>query len=99
MDIARGTDMASRVTVSPGDFAALLIPVHRGRAYTSFDRARAPLVAVINESMARQFCPGTTPVGQRGDVFRSGPARDVGRPARGASRGVVRRALRNDATS
>lgn len=64
-DIARGTDMASRVTVSPGYFAALSIPVRRGRAFTPLDRAQAPLVAVINESMARQFWPGANPLGQR----------------------------------
>lgn len=64
-DIERGGDMASRVTVSPGYFAAVSIPVRRGRGFTSLDRADAPLVAVINESMARQLWPGPNPLGRR----------------------------------
>ncbi len=64
-DIARGADMASRVTVSPGYFAALSIPVRRGRTFSSLDRADAPLVAVINERMARQLWPNVNPLGQR----------------------------------
>src|SRR6185312_6497072 len=64
-DIARGTDMASRVTVSPGYFAALSIRLRRGRGFGALDRSDTPPVAVINEGMARQFWPGTNPLGQR----------------------------------
>lgn len=65
LDIARGADMASRVAVSPGYFAALSIPVRRGRGFTSLDRTDAPPVALINESMARQYWPNVNPLGRR----------------------------------
>jgi predicted permease len=71
-DIARGTGMASRVTVSPGYFTALSIPLRRGRGFTPLDRADAPFVAIINESMARTLWPGTNPLGRR---IRSGSQR------------------------
>jgi len=64
-DVVRGTDMASRVTVSPGYFAALSIRLRRGRGFGALDRSDTPPVAVINEGMARQFWPGTNPLGQR----------------------------------
>ncbi len=62
---ARDPGMASRVVVSDGYFAALCIPVHRGRPVARSDRAGAPLVAVINESLARQMWPGEDPIGRR----------------------------------
>ncbi|HEX5438269.1 MAG TPA: ABC transporter permease [Gemmatimonadaceae bacterium] len=58
-------DLANQVTVSAGYFAALDIPVRRGRAFTSLDRENAPLVAVISESLAREYWPGASPLGQR----------------------------------
>ena len=62
---AAAQDLASRVVASDGYFAALGIPVHRGRAFEPTDRAGAPLVAIINESLARQIWPGTDPIGRR----------------------------------
>ena len=62
---ANDPDLASRVVVSDGYFAALGIPVSRGRPFAPSDRAGAPLVAVINESLARQMWPGEDPVGRR----------------------------------
>ena len=43
--------------VTPGYFATIGVPLRRGRTLTEQDRQGAPLVAVINESMARQFFP------------------------------------------
>jgi predicted permease len=51
--------------VSPGYFDVMRIPVTRGRALDERDRQSAPLVAVINESMARQHFPDVDPIGQR----------------------------------
>jgi len=50
---------------TPGYFAAMGIPVLRGRALAWSDDASAPPVAVVNEAVARQFFPGENPVGRR----------------------------------
>jgi putative ABC transport system permease protein len=54
-----------RHAVSPGYFQTMGIPLRSGRALEERDRAGAPLVAVISESMARRRLPGLDPVGQR----------------------------------
>ncbi|MDP9003525.1 MAG: ABC transporter permease [Verrucomicrobiota bacterium] len=46
-------------------FKVLSIPVVQGRALTRQDRADAPLVGVINESMACQYFAGESPLGTR----------------------------------
>ncbi|HEX9893186.1 MAG TPA: ABC transporter permease [Gemmatimonadales bacterium] len=51
--------------VMPGYFSRLGIPLRRGRTFDSRDRADAPPVAVINETLARVLWPGTDPIGQR----------------------------------
>ncbi len=61
----RGADLASRVTVSEGYFAALGVPVREGRAFTPSDRDGAPLVALVSEGLARRYWPGRSPLGQR----------------------------------
>jgi putative ABC transport system permease protein len=50
--------------VSPGFFGSLGIPLRRGRAFTEQDGEKAPLVAVISESMAKQYFPGEDPIGR-----------------------------------
>ncbi len=49
--------------VTPGYFEAMRIPVMRGRTFSTADRADAPLVAVINETMARKLWPGKNAIG------------------------------------
>src|SRR5262249_20790492 len=51
--------------VSPEIFEALGMRLVRGRGGLASDAATAPLVTVINESMARRFWPGRDPIGQR----------------------------------
>jgi len=51
--------------VTPGYFAAMKIRVVRGRGFTADDRQDAPLVMVINETLARQAFPGQDPIGKR----------------------------------
>ena len=50
---------------STGYLPALRIPLKAGRDFTEHDNAGAPQVALINETMAREFYPGENPLGQR----------------------------------
>jgi predicted permease len=51
--------------VSPEYFQAMGVPLLRGRGFTPEDQDGTPLVAVIDETMARKFWPGEDPVGRR----------------------------------
>ncbi len=52
--------------ITDGDyFRALGIPLRAGRFFTPDDRAGAPLVMVVNESMARDRWPGQSAIGKR----------------------------------
>jgi putative ABC transport system permease protein len=46
-------------------FAAMAIPILRGRGFTAQDGPTAPPVIVINQTMARKLFPGEDPVGRR----------------------------------
>ena len=46
-------------------FAAMRIPLIAGRYFTIHDRADAPLVGIVNQSMARHAWPGQNPIGKR----------------------------------
>jgi predicted permease len=47
---------------SPNYFTTLGVPLLKGRAFTELDHADAPLVGIINETMARHW-DGTDPIG------------------------------------
>ena len=51
--------------VGPDYFHTLQIPVRQGREFTDADREGAPAVAVINDTMARRFFAGESPIGKR----------------------------------
>lgn len=51
--------------VPAGHFAALGVPVLRGRSFDSRDRRDAPPVAVVSEAFAQKYWPDTDPVGRR----------------------------------
>ena len=64
---------------TPGYLRALSIPIKRGRDFTEHDNAAAPAVAIVSESMARQFYANENPLGQRIQMGnRSKPAEIVG---------------------
>jgi putative ABC transport system permease protein len=57
--------LAGYRAVSPGYFETLGLSLRRGRTFSDRDREGAPHVAVINESMARQYFHDVDPIGQR----------------------------------
>ncbi|HKC87732.1 MAG TPA: ABC transporter permease [Blastocatellia bacterium] len=57
--------IAYMIRVSQDYFRALDIPLRRGRYFNVADSRGAPQVAIINETMARQFFPNEDPVGKR----------------------------------
>ncbi len=54
-----------RYAVSPGYIETMGIPLRRGRPLDERDRAGAPPVALISESMAKRRLPGLDPIGRR----------------------------------
>jgi predicted permease len=51
--------------VSPGYFRARQVPIVAGRDFSAADDDSAPRAVVVNESFARQFLAGRSPIGQR----------------------------------
>ena len=60
----RTRDAVSVRRVSPGYHLALRIPLRAGRLFEPSDRIGAPLVVIVNESVARRFFPGESPIGR-----------------------------------
>ena len=69
---------ADFVTVTPGYFRLMSIPVMRGRDFESVDRADAAFVAVINRAMAERHFPNQDPIGQYVRVLGPKPRMIVG---------------------
>jgi putative ABC transport system permease protein len=57
--------LAENSLISSGYFHAMGIGLLEGRDFTDQDRVDTPSVAIISETMAKQFFPGQDPVGQR----------------------------------
>ena len=73
-------------TTAPRFFATMGIPMLLGRDFTPADSATSPQVAIISESMAREYFQGENPVGRHfrftgedatGDVEIVGVAKDI----------------------
>ncbi len=79
-------------SVTPGYFAALGVPLQRGRLFDQRDQAASPLVVVVSDAMARQYWPGENPLGRR-ITFNSGIPREeqqvVGGPGSREVIGIV----------
>ena len=65
--------------VTPAFFSTLRVPVRQGREFTDRDTRNAPLVAIVNETMARRFWPGQDPIGQQivVSIVPDQPARQI----------------------
>jgi putative ABC transport system permease protein len=59
-------------------FRTMSMQLVSGRTLAVTDRRDAPLVAVVNETMARRYWPGTSPIGRRVRLFDSGWREIVG---------------------
>jgi predicted permease len=51
--------------VDPSYFDTMRIPIMRGRSFAESDGEGAPLVAIVNETMAARFWPSEDPIGKR----------------------------------
>lgn len=49
----------------PNEFTTFGIPLVRGRDFADTDREGAPPVAIVSETMAREYWPGVDPIGKR----------------------------------
>lgn len=60
--------LASHEYISPAYFRTFGIGLLQGRGFTAGDTAESPGVVVVNETMARRFWPGESPVGKWIDI-------------------------------
>jgi predicted permease len=60
-------------SITPRYFDVMRIAVLRGRGFTEVDHERAPQVAIVNETFARQFLGGADPIGKQVGFCSSDP--------------------------
>jgi predicted permease len=60
----KATDSVAINEVGPDYFSTLQIPAISGRDFTDTDQARAPKVAIINETMAHHYFGDSSPIGR-----------------------------------
>jgi predicted permease len=63
-EVRSANSVAALRYVTPGYFAALAIPLRRGRDVSEADTQQRPFVAVVSESFARRYWPGRDPIGR-----------------------------------
>jgi putative ABC transport system permease protein len=64
------TGDAEWMSVSPGYFSVLKIPMIRGRDFNDQDRDGTPGVVLINEATAKRYWPDMDPIGQSIEIGR-----------------------------
>jgi hypothetical protein len=72
----READQLHRNAVSPGYLELRGVPMISGRTIDAGDGITAPLVAVVNQSFAERFWPGSDALGQHFEVRERNAARD-----------------------
>jgi len=63
--------------VGPDYFDTLGIRIARGRAFTANDREGSTAVAIINETMAKQYWPNEDPLGRQLRIFGDAVPREI----------------------
>ncbi len=58
-------EQAEIQSVAPGTFAALGIPLLQGRDFQTSDHSNSPLVAIVDEPLARRYWPAGDAIGRR----------------------------------
>jgi putative ABC transport system permease protein len=75
---AHGEEPVTEVlVVMPGYFAAMSIPIERGRVFDARDRKGTTDVVVINQTAARQLYPNEDPIGKRLQIEWGQPPHDI----------------------
>jgi putative ABC transport system permease protein len=85
-------DAAGYLSITPGYFRTVGIPLRRGREFAAQDRHGAPHVVIISDSMARRYWPGENPIGKRvvcASIQVQGRNRSLGTPVPREIVGVV----------
>ena len=70
------------VTVTPGFFETMKVPLRDGRLFDGRDTPESPKVIIIDERLARKFFPGVGAVGRR--MWRPASAEALLDPSKGA---------------
>ena len=60
-----GMDLGTKVYVEGDYFAAMRIPLLRGRYFTVADKDGAQLAVIVNRKLAEKYWPGQDPIGKR----------------------------------
>jgi len=61
---------AMYLVATPDYFRTLQIPILAGRPFNDQDNDKAPMVLIVNETMARRLWPGESPLGRHITVWR-----------------------------
>jgi len=63
--------LAHWTSITPSYFAAMGIPLLKGRHFTNADQRNSSAVAIVNETLARKLFPHEDPIGKRIRAWRS----------------------------
>ena len=80
--------------VSPEYFTVFGIPLVRGRGFVPSDRNGAPLVTIVDETLAQRFWPGADPIGQQVTFEKDSAGVPLYRTVVGVARNVRHYTLR-----
>jgi putative ABC transport system permease protein len=58
-------DECDIITVTPGFFSTLKVPLISGRVFSATDKLEAPWVEMVNQAFAHKYFPNEDPVGKR----------------------------------